>query len=83
MTAADVAADMIDPTDPATLSAYERGWREELGTDIRLGHWLRRAYSLPEPIQHAGLWALSGEIGVHMDRPTSLFSGKQLRKLFS
>lgn len=83
MAAADVAADVIDPADPATLSAYERGWREELSADIRLGHWLRRAYSLPEPIQRAGLWALSGEIGVHMDRPTSLFSREQLRKLFS
>jgi geranylgeranyl reductase family protein len=83
MTAADVAADVIDPADPSTLSAYERGWREELETEIRLGHWIRRAYSLPEPIQHAGLWALSGEIGVHMDRPTSLFSREHLRKLFS
>ncbi len=83
MTAADVAADVIDPADPATLANYERGWREELATEIRLGHWLRRAYSLPDPVQHAGLWALSGEIGVHMDRPTSLFSRDHLRKLFS
>jgi geranylgeranyl reductase family protein len=83
MTAADIAAEVIDPEEPATLSGYERGWRAELGTDIRLGRWLRRAYSLPAPIQHAGLWALSGEIGVHMDRPTSLFSPKHLRKLFS
>jgi geranylgeranyl reductase family protein len=83
MTAADVAAEVIDPADPATLADYERGWREELATEIRLGHWLRRAYSLPEPIQHAGLWALSGEIGVHMDRPSSLFSREHLRKLFS
>jgi digeranylgeranylglycerophospholipid reductase len=48
-----------------------------------MGGWLRRAYSLPEPIQKAGLGALSGEIGVHMDRPSSLFSRAQFKALFS
>jgi geranylgeranyl reductase family protein len=81
MRAADVAADVIDPDDPATLAAYESGWREELAREIQLGHWIRRAYSLPEPIQRAGLWALSGEIGVHMDEPTSFFSRENLGKL--
>ena len=83
MTAADIAAETIDPADPSTLSAYERAWREELGREIRLGSLIRRAYSLPEPVQRAGLWALSGEIGVHMDRPTSFFSREHLRRLFS
>ncbi|WP_277553876.1 geranylgeranyl reductase family protein [Halobaculum limi] len=83
MRAADVAADVIDPQDPNTLPRYEEGWREELQTEIRLGHWIRRAYSLPEPIQRVGLWALSGEIGVHMDEPSSLFSREHLKKLFS
>ncbi len=81
MTAADRAAETIDPERPATLDAYERAWRDELSREIRLGHWLRRAYSLPEPVQHLGLWALSGEIGVHMDRPTSVFSRDHLRTL--
>jgi len=80
MTAADHAARTIDPDDPATLADYERAWREDLSREIRLGHWLRRAYSLPEPIQRAGLWLFSGEIGVHMDRPTSVFSREHLRK---
>jgi len=83
MRAADVAADVIDPQDPNTLARYEDGWREELSREIRLGHWIRRAYSLPEPVQRAGLWALSGEIGVHMDEPSSFFSREHLRKLFS
>jgi geranylgeranyl reductase family protein len=83
MTAADVAADVVDPTDPATLSAYESGWRDALAREIRLGHWLRRAYSLPEPVQRLGLRALSGEIGVHMDRPSTFFSVEQFRKLLS
>ena len=83
MTAADVAAETIDPTDPDTLADYETGWREELGTEIRLGHAIRTCYSLPESVQRAGLWALSGEIGVHMDRPTSVFSPAHLRKLFA
>ncbi|MEZ3116253.1 geranylgeranyl reductase family protein [Halobaculum sp. MBLA0147] len=81
MRAADVAADVLDPTDRSTLDAYETAWREELATEIRLGHWLRRAYSLPEPVQRAGLWLLSGEIGVHMDEPSSFFSRENLAKL--
>jgi len=81
MTAADHAARTIDPERPATLSRYESAWRDDLATEIRLGHWLRRAYSLPEPLQRLGLRALSGEIAVHMDRPTSFFSRAHLRKL--
>ncbi|WP_435127203.1 geranylgeranyl reductase family protein [Halobaculum sp. D14] len=83
MRAADVAADVVDPEDPTTLPAYESAWRDELEREIRFGHWIRRAYSLPEPVQRAGLWALSGEIGVHMDEPSSFFSRDHLKKLFS
>lgn len=83
MRAADVAVDVVDPEDPTTLPRYEAAWREELEREIRFGHWIRRAYSLPEPVQRAGLWALSGEIGVHMDEPSSFFSREHLRKLFS
>jgi len=60
MTAADVAAEVIDPRDPATLADYESGWRDAIGTEIRLGSAIRRCYSLPEPVQRTGLWALSG-----------------------
>ena len=81
MRAADVAAEVIDPTDPGTLSAYETGWRSELAREIRLGRWVRRAYSLPEPVQRLGLRLLSGEIGVHMDEPSSFFSRENLAKL--
>jgi electron-transferring-flavoprotein dehydrogenase len=81
MTAADAAAATVDPRDPATLADYEAAWRAELGREIRLGHWLRRAYSLPEPLQRAGLRALSGEVGVHMDRPSTFFSRAHLRRL--
>jgi len=81
MTAADHAARTIDPDDPATLADYESAWREDLSREIQLGHWVRRAYSLPEPLQRAGLWAFSGEIGVHMDRPSTVFSREQLRSL--
>ncbi|MFB6123581.1 MAG: geranylgeranyl reductase family protein [Haloferacaceae archaeon] len=83
MTAADHAARVIDPRRPATLGDYERAWRDDLAREIRLGRWVRRAYSLPEPIQKLGLRALSGEIGVHMDRPSSLFSADQVRALLS
>ncbi|NHN42111.1 geranylgeranyl reductase family protein [Halorubellus sp. JP-L1] len=80
MRSADHAAREIEPDRPGTLGAYEAAWREDLATEIRLGHWIRRAYSLPEPIQRVGLKALSGEIGVHMDRPTSAFSREHLAR---
>ncbi|WP_158854498.1 geranylgeranyl reductase family protein [Halorhabdus sp. CUG00001] len=83
MTAADHAARTIDPARPETLADYEDAWRAELGREIRLGAWVRRGYSLPEPIQRVGLRLFSGQIGVHMDEPSSLFSRAQLRALFS
>jgi geranylgeranyl reductase family protein len=83
MTAADVAAREIDPDDPETLAAYERDWRAELRHDQRLGTLVRAGYELPEPVQRAGMRLFSGEIGVHMDRPTSLFSREQLRAMFT
>ncbi|MFC6826751.1 geranylgeranyl reductase family protein [Halopelagius fulvigenes] len=81
MTAADCAVETISPDDPATLRDYESAWREELSSEIALGHWIRRAYSLPESVQQLGLRALSGEIAVHMDKPTSFFSRDHLAKL--
>ncbi|QSG05044.1 geranylgeranyl reductase family protein [Halapricum desulfuricans] len=83
MIAADRAAETVDPRDPATLDDYESGWRSELGREIRLGAWIRRGYSLPQAIQRLGLGLFSGEIGVHMDEPSTLFSREQLRAMFS
>jgi electron-transferring-flavoprotein dehydrogenase len=83
MTAADHAVRTVDPDRPGTLADYETAWRADLSREIRLGRWVRRCYSLPEPVQRLGLRALSGEIGVHMDRPTTLFSREGLRKLVS
>ncbi|PSP49370.1 electron transfer flavoprotein [Halobacteriales archaeon QH_7_69_31] len=83
MRAADVAAREVDPRQPATLDDYEQAWRAELRRDQRLGHLIRAGYSMPRPVQKAGLRAFSGEIGVHMDRPTSVFSKAQLRALLS
>jgi geranylgeranyl reductase family protein len=82
-TAADHAAREVDPRDPGSLAAYERAWRADLSTEIRLGAWIRRAYSLPEPLQRVGLCVLSGEIDVHMDKPTSVFSTDQLKAFLS
>ncbi|MCU4743827.1 geranylgeranyl reductase family protein [Natronoglomus mannanivorans] len=81
MTSADHAAREIDPDRPTSLAAYEHAWRDDLEREIELGHWLRRAYSLPEPVQRVGLRAASGEIGVHMDRPTSVFSLEHLKAM--
>ena len=82
MTAADIAANAIDPDDPTTLQTYERQWRRELRRDQQLGQLVRWAYGLPRPIKRFGLRTFSGEIGVHMDRPTSLFSVEQFRAMF-
>ncbi|MDS0296401.1 geranylgeranyl reductase family protein [Halogeometricum luteum] len=81
MTAADRAVEAVDPDDPATLRDYESAWRTELSTEISMGRWVRRAYSLPERVQHLGLRSLSGEIAVHMDKPTSFFSREHLGTL--
>ena len=83
MTAADHAAREIDPEDPGTLGDYERAWRDDLRRDIRLGHAVRAGYSVPKAIQKAGMTAFEGEIGVHMDRPSTLFSKEQLKALLS
>ncbi|MFB6233348.1 MAG: electron transfer flavoprotein, partial [Haloarculaceae archaeon] len=83
MTAADCAARHIQPDRPDSLAVYESAWRETLSSEIRLGHLIRRGYSLPKPVQRLGLGALSGEIGVHMDKPTSLFSKQHLKRVFS
>ena len=83
MTAADHAAREIDPEDPSTLGDYERAWRDDLRGDIRLGHAVRAGYSVPEAVQKAGMKAFEGEIGVHMDRPSTLFSREQLKALLS
>ncbi|MEA1932262.1 MAG: geranylgeranyl reductase family protein [Euryarchaeota archaeon] len=83
MTAADCAARHIRPDSPASLGVYESAWRETLSTEIRMGRLIRRAYSLPEPVQRVGLRLLAGEIGVHMDKPSSFFSKDHLRRLLS
>jgi len=79
MTAADHAVETVDPADPSTLADYEDVWREDLEREIRLGGLVRKGYSLPEPVQKVGLSTLSGEIGVHMDRPTTVFSTAHLK----
>ncbi|MXR51522.1 geranylgeranyl reductase family protein [Halovenus sp. WSH3] len=83
MTAADIAASVVDPGEPSTLEEYERAWRAELESDIALGHLVRAGYSLPEQVQEVGMELFEGEIGVHMDRPSTLFSREQLRAMLS
>lgn len=76
---ADHAARTIDPWDPKSLQRYESAWRADIGREIQLGTLIRYAYTLPDPVQRIGLRATAGEIGVHMDRPSTLFSKEQLR----
>lgn len=82
MTAADIAARVVEPEAPGTLGMYERGWRDELGRDIALGHKIRWTYGLPRPVQRVGMSAFEGEINVHMDRPTTLFNRATARRVF-
>lgn len=79
MRCAEIASHEIDVTDTSTLQNYEKEWRNEIGNEIRLGSFIERFYSTPEPIQRLGLGFFQGEIGVHMDKPTSLFSKNQLK----
>ena len=83
MRAADHAARTVDPARPDTLPDYETAWREELRTEQRLGALVRAGYDAPAPIQRAGLRFFAGEIGVHMDEPTSLFSREQVRAMLT
>ena len=83
MFAADHAIDTIDPLVPGSTTDYEDAWRADLGREIRLGKWVRRGYSFPTVIQRAGMRLFSGEIGVHMDKPSTLFSREQLRAMLS
>ncbi len=77
--AAEEAADTVSVKEPSTLQDYEEAWREELLKDIRIGSLIESSYSWPDPVQRIGLKFFEGEIGVHMDRPTSIFSFSQLK----
>jgi len=79
MRCAEAAAKKIDVEKPETLTDYEKEWRNQIGSDIWLGGFIERFYSTPEPFQKLGMTVFQGEIGVHMDKPTSLFSLNQLK----
>lgn len=83
MRCAEAAADRIDIDKPETLEEYEKEWRNQIGADIWLGGFIERFYSMPEAFQKLGMKVFEGKIGVHMDRPTSLFSMKQLKSVLS
>lgn len=79
MRSARKAAEVIDVDNPDTLNQYEQAWRDEIGREIRLGSIIEKMYSMPAPFQKLGMWLFQGEISVHMDEPSSLFSVEQLR----
>lgn len=83
MRCAEAAGRTIDLDEPETLEDYEQSWRSQLGRDIWLGGFIESFYSRPEMLQRIGMTIFEGEIGVHMDKPTSLFSFEQLKKLLS
>lgn len=76
---AEAAADKVNVEELETLKEYEKEWRNQISTDIWLGTFIERFYSMPETLQKIGMTVFKGEIGVHMDRPTSLFSLNQLK----
>ncbi len=81
MRAADKAAEEINVEEPSTLEDYEEAWRDELESEIRLGGFIESFYSMPELLQRPVLRFFQGEIGVHMDQPTSLLSREQLKAM--
>jgi geranylgeranyl reductase family protein len=82
MRCAEAASRYIDPENPDP-AGYEKEWRDELGREIGLGKLIERFYLLPGFLQKPVLRLFSGSIGVHMDRPSSLFSRAQLRAMTS
>ena len=83
MRAADEAGKTVEPEDPSTLDDYEEAWRNQLENEIRLGKLIEKFYSMPQIIQRPVLKFFQGEIGVHMDRPTSLLSIEQVKAMVS
>ena len=81
MRSSNIACEKIDVNDPDTLGLYESAWRSELNSEIRLGKLIEKFYSLPSFIQKPALKVFQGEIGVHMDRPSSLFSLTQFKAM--
>ena len=81
MRAANIAAREIDLENPVSLENYEDSWREELEGEIFLGGFIEKIYSMPSPLQRIGMRIFEGEIGVHMDKPSSLFSIRQLKAM--
>jgi digeranylgeranylglycerophospholipid reductase len=80
MRAADIAAETINPEDPQ-LERYEESWRSELRNEILLGKFIEKMYSMPSPLQRIGMRFFEGEIGVPMDRPSTLISREQLKAM--
>ncbi len=73
LTAAEIAAEKIDPDDATTLSKYEAKWREELGDEIKFGNRIRKFYKLPFFLRAPFLWAGKRmSKNAHMDRPSTL-----------
>ncbi|MFB6204521.1 MAG: geranylgeranyl reductase family protein [Candidatus Nanohaloarchaea archaeon] len=81
MRSAQAAVEAIELDDPETLENYEEKWRSELGREIALGGFIEKMYSMPSPLQKLGMKLFEGEIGVHMDRPSTVFSLSQLKKM--
>lgn len=79
MRCAEAAADKIDIEKPETLADYEKEWRKQISADILVGGFIEKFYSTPETLQKLGLAVFQGKIGVHMDKPTSLFSSEQFK----
>jgi len=79
MRCAETASQTVEVEEPRTLEDYENGWRSSLNKDIMLGGFIENFYSWPTMLQKMPLNIFQGEIGVHMDHPTSLFSLNHLK----
>jgi len=79
MRCAETASQTVDIEDTNSLQSYENEWRSELGSEMMLGSFIEKFYSWPTTLQKMPLTFFQGEIGVHMDHPTSLFSFSQLK----
>lgn len=77
MMCSEIACENIDFKEDKILE-YEKSWRDEIGQEILLGKQIENFYSYPSFIKKVVLRTFEGEIGVHMDKPSTLFSKEQL-----
>jgi digeranylgeranylglycerophospholipid reductase len=74
LTCAKIASQIIDPNHPRTINLYERMWRKKLSKEIKVGMWIKRAYSFSSFSQKILLRFIEKKSQfIDMDKPSTIF----------